>query len=156
MDTHWPYYETDGDFSKAILLAAAHRAAAREGLLEICTLREVCTHTGAKPEALADEGSLPHGWYKPGSRLVMICNTAVGKCAAGVGRVQSQAGLCRAGMMLNTGLNALSLRGAHGQGDGVVLPQSPSEAAGAGKRTQCPDPSAAPSPQGYSPFQQLL
>lgn len=59
-------------------------AAAGEGPCEVCTLRRVCTHTGAKPEALADEGSLPQGWYKPGSGLVMICNTATGKCAAGV------------------------------------------------------------------------
>lgn len=43
--------------------------------------------------------------------------------------------------MFNTGLNALSLRGTQGQGDGVALPQSPSE--------------AAPSPQGYT-FQQVL
>lgn len=53
----------------------------------------------------------------------------------------------QAGMMLNTGLTATSLQGAHGQGGGVALPQSPSEAAGAGKRTRCPNPRAAPAPR---------
>lgn len=79
---------------------------------------------GQKPEALGDEGSLPRGWYKAGSGLVMICNTAIGKGAAGAAGFSPR--LVGAGTMFNTGLNALSLRGAQGQGDGVALPQSPS------------------------------
>lgn len=58
-----------------------------------------------------------------------------------------QAGLCRAGMMLNTGLNAPCLRGAHGQGDGAALPQSPSEAAGAGRGPRGLTPAQHPVPR---------
>jgi len=117
----------------------------------------------SQPGAPGDEGSLPHGWYQPGSWLVRTRDAAAGQQGSA-----PRAGLCRAGMMLSTGLNALCLRGAPRQGDGAALPQPPvrqlelgrgslsKTPAGAGKRTQPPDPSAAPSPQSCSLFQQLL
>lgn len=105
--------------------------------------------TGAQPDLLTDEGSLTHARSQPGRRLATLCNAATGK------RAVSVAGFNPAGWFRQSRDDAQhQFEGAVLMESSRALPKSPSE--GAGKKLRCPDLSAAPSPQGYRLFQQLL